>query len=101
MTSAIRLDEAATARMVSGLAAGADRPDPAEVARAAARHLGTHHREGRTRFGFWVPDRDPGTPVDLEILLPPDGIDLTAAEQQGRFRVVEVPMTVTSRSRLP
>ncbi len=95
MAPGITLDQAATTALADRLAAaGAERDPTASEARIIARLLGARHLADRTEFGFWVPGRDAGTPVTLQILLPPDGLDLSAAASRARFRKVDLPMTV-------
>jgi len=95
MTAGIELDGAATGRMVDRLQAlRAASKDPDAAARSIARILGAHRRSAVSEFAFWVPDLDDRTPVILQILLPPDDLDLTAESGEARFGVVEVPMTV-------
>lgn len=63
---------------------------PFAAAQALTARLGAHYENGRTTFGFWIPEiaeqEIPPADVHLEIFLPPDHLDLSAAEQQVGFR---------------
>jgi hypothetical protein len=67
---------------------------PFDAAQRLVRRLGTRYVDGRAEVGFWVPaleGRADAAPT-LEILTPPEDLDLGAEEQLVRFRRERVPL---------
>jgi hypothetical protein len=62
------------------------------------RRLGAHPADGVVRFGFWVPDglAQAAVGVELELLDPPAGLDLSSPEQTIEMTRTIVPMSRTS-----
>jgi len=83
-----RLDDA-TSELAARVAAPWRTGDDSALI-SLVRELGAHHRERVTRFGFWVPDADPGTPAHLQLLR--GDWDSAAPEQEVAWTATEIPM---------
>jgi hypothetical protein len=76
----------------------AEATTPYEALRQIVRRLGAHYHDDHTEIGFWVPHLvEANVPTDkvfLEILIPPDDLDLTAQESQATFTRQRVPLVL-------
>lgn len=84
------LDYPATLSVAEALDRRRQEEPPFEAARHLARKLGAHVQgAGRALFGFWTPELMeealPEEKVWLEILVPPEGVDLALEEQRLTF----------------
>ncbi|NBC19003.1 MAG: hypothetical protein GVY18_17010 [Bacteroidetes bacterium] len=95
--SPVRLHDTRTARLLDWIRSiRASDASPFETARALARRLGAHVRDGCVEVGFWTPEiieQDiPEDQVFLEVLTPPANLDPTASEQRVTFQRDRVPL---------
>jgi hypothetical protein len=78
-------------------------PDDFVAAQRIARRLGATWTGDRVEIGFWAPQLvETGTPdehVALEVLLPPDGLDLSVPDQEVVFRRAQLPVVADGEYR--
>lgn len=60
--------------------------DAFETAQRIMPYLGAHVKDEQAQIGFWIPDIPAGVDVYLEVLSPPEGINLRQREQTLAFR---------------
>ncbi len=71
-------------------------PTPFDAARAIARRLGVHFKDGYAEMGFWTPEIREQKVLDddtyLEVFTPTEGFNLQAGRRQATFRRELVPL---------